>query len=476
MCGTCASCSFKRKTVTPEILETLGLIQNRGQDSVGLATTNSRHRGVPTRHWKEPGSAHKWFNRETGGPLVDRLLRELRGDVGIGHVRYATASLRDGKNAQPHYFDFGGQKIILASNGDIPFCERERRRLKRKGYPFASRCDAEVLAKSLGDHLWTYGGSEEDAFIHMGQTLQAAYSLSAITPSKRLFVMRDPYGFRPYWWTKNKDGFHVCSESAVIASFGKPYEVEPGTLMTVDTTGKIEVHRFADCPIRRCLMEYYYYARPDSLFDSSGELIDGIRFQLGVELAREISRAGYPIPEVVIPVPYSGNPAAEGCAAELHKLFRTAIIKDRFSERIFQQDEMARSELVRRRFSVNPGPLVHKKTGIGKVVVVVDDSIVRGDQARALVPDLRAAGAGTIIYAATAPPHRFPCFFGINTPDPERLIAHGKTEKQVKRLIRADHLHYLTLDSTFRLLGRDFCTACFTGDYPLPVPAGRAEV
>lgn len=467
MSGVCGSCNYQCKTVTPEILELLGLLPSRGQDSLGLATTDSRKGDEPTRHWKELGPPDQWFSRKTGGPLVRKLLRELRGDVGIGHVQQATTSLLTSADAQPHYCDRGGKKIVVANDGGIPFCARERNRLKHKGYPFASCCNAEVFAKLIGDHLWTHHGTEEDAFMQVGRTLSAAYSLVAIMPSKRLFAMRDPHGFHPLWYVENSDGFHVSSESHIISGFGQPCEVEPGTFVTVEVSGKVEARRFARKPIRRCLMGYYYVTRPDAISDCSDGTIDEIRFQLGRRLAQEIKAAGYPPPEVVIPVPFSGISAATGCAAELRVSLRLGIMKDRYAGRIFLQDERARSTLVQQRFAINPQAVE------GRVVVVVDDSIVRGDQARVLVPMLRAAGARVIIYTATAPPHRHPCFYGIGTPNPRRLIAHGKSEEQVREEIGTDYLYYLSLESTFQVLGsHNFCAACFTGDYPLPVPSG----
>lgn len=464
MCGVFGVVSFNGTNVTPLVLESLACLQNRGRDSVGFAIGSTSECSVPIRFWKEPGSADSWFTRERANELFSRY----PGDVGIGHVRYATASQRDRRNAQPHYFDSGGNLIILVSNGDIPFCKEVRKKLAKK-FPFASRCDAEVVAKLLGQ-AWIKNGSEEEAFIEVGKTLSGAFSLTAITPSKRLFVMRDPLGFHPLWWTKNDEVFFVCSESALLERIGPVYEVERGTLVTVSTSGAINFLPFGKALPRFCLLEAYYFARPDSRLNGEITFFKA-RQELGRMIAREWRRKGYPLPDLVAPVLYSGSPAGQGCAIELGIPYIEAIFKDRFGGRVFQEDEVDRKLRLASKFSVFAEEVE------GKKVMVIDDSIVRGDQSRLVVHLMREAGAKEIYYCSTAPPFRGPCFFGINIPDPNRLIAHHRTEEEVRQEIGADILHYLSLPGTFEVLGsNNFCTGCFNGQYPLPVPERGEEV
>jgi len=463
MCGVFGVISFEGTNVTPLTLESLNHLQNRGQDSTGFAAGLTSEYSVPTRFWKEPGSASSHFTRER----VEELSSRYPGDVGIGHVRYATASQRDRRNAQPHYYDAGGNLIIVVSNGDIPFSEEIREKLAQK-YPFASQCDAEVIAKLLGQ-AWVKNGSEEEAFIKVGETLSGAFSLAAITPSKRLFVMRDPLGFHPLWWAKNDEAFFVCSESALLKGIGPVHEVERGTLITISAGGLINFLPFKKALPRFCLMEVYYLARPDSYLDGK-TTFSKARQNLGRMIAKEWKRKAYPLPDLVAPVLYSGSHAGQGCAIELGIPYIEAVFKDRFGGRVFQQDEVDRKLRLASKFSV----FSEVK---GKRVMVVDDSIVRGDQSRVVVGLMREAGAKEVYYCSTAPPFRGPCFFGINTPDPNRLIAHGRTEEEVRQKIGADILYYLSLESTFETLGSNhFCTGCFNGQYPLPVPERREEV
>src|SRR3989344_119103 len=475
MCGVIGIVSFVGDDVLDTIINKLIHIQNRGRNSTGLAIINSRQPGSVAYHRKKPMAATKWL---TDLHEIGHLKEGVgAGDVGIGHVQYSTAAKRIQRNAQPLYDDDGGHNLLLASNGDIPMLDEWREWLKRnRGCVFGSNCDAEVIVKYIGSAMRIDKLNEADAFAKMMRELPAAYSLVAITPSKRLFAARDKFGFRPLFWVKTDTHALVCSESALLAQYGKVQELKPGSLLIISPDGSVQEIPVCAPDRHECLMERFYFSRPDSRHNT-GQLVDTIRRQLGKQIAKRIIELGWPMPDLVSSVPFSGGPSAEGASIGFYEYAHrfvpmiTVVLKDRFSERIFQGDSMSRLEMIERRFTVNPDEV------LDKWVLVSDDSIVRGDQGREIVRQLWEAGAAGVIYAVTAPAHRHACYMGINTPDEDRLIAHNKTDDEVRAELGADYLLYLDLPAIFGVMGStEFCTACFTGDYPLPVPAGRAEV
>lgn len=488
MCGVAAVVSLRNpeENVMKLVMRLVSNIQNRGTDSVGLGAVGLI--GKPNIHWKKVGSAQDNFNKVE----LELIEEEFDGSrpIAIGHVRYATASERDKYNAQPHFCGLGGQRFVIASNGDIPFCDEERAKLIIEGkYQFESTCDSEVIAKLIGD-AWFYNNkNEEDAFLRVGKTLQGAFSLVAITPSKRLFIMRDSLGFRPLWYVidKAREFLYVCSESAVIQKITGviPLEVMPGELIVVDPfhpTKQITKYNFSDNSVPRfCLMELYYFTRPDSRYSATDpRTMAGIRFLFGAKLAEEWGNLGYPRPDIICPLPFSGNPAAEGFSFVTGIPCIGAISKDRFSSpRIFMEDDISREELTEEKLNA----IADFFTGILKIIhvktaLVIDDSIVRGQQSRRVIELLRRVGCQEVYYGSTAYLYSYPCFFGINTPDRNHLIANNRTMEEVRKEIGADELYYLSLEGTYQAIGhRNFCDACFTGNYPIPVPsAGRKEV
>lgn len=472
MCGVIGAISFIGADVIPFILNTSVLLQNRGRDSLGFATGTTQSHNVPCRIWKKPGSATEWLDKPEKMLHVSSKLScdGEQTDVGIGHVRYATASRRDESNAQPHKFDHGGNMLIVASNGDIPFYDQERQSLLDLGYSFESECDAEVIVKRLGHMMWVEGKSEEEAFMEIGRTLSAAFSLVVITPSRRLFIIRDPKGFHPLWWAQTEEGVWVCSESALLEEIGTPQEVLPGTLITVSSDGSVNTHIFAEADPHFCLMDVFYLCRPDSRHKD--RIFRMFRQLFGEKLAEKWKELGYPQPDIVTPIPYSGNPAANGFAIGLGCPLIEVILKDRFAiGRVFQGEEENRTEQIRRAFTVDPSYVKDL------FVVDPDDTNMRGDQSRVVNAKLRRAGAEKVGNCYTAPPCRGPCFYGLNIPNPKRLIAYGRTQEEVRIFQDADYLLYLDLNEIFEVLGScDYCTGCFDGNYPIPIPEWKEEV
>ncbi|MEA1909784.1 MAG: hypothetical protein U9M89_02070 [Patescibacteria group bacterium] len=490
MCGTVSIVNLNPSNPVPNLVETgcdiLLNLRNRGDEAWGIGVDGEG--SSPNVRWKLGEPVTRTLTPKT----IQRLVRQdLIGvhNIMIAQLRYATTSERTTANAQPHHFGTGGQRFVLASNGDLPFCEEERQKLEAKKYAFESHCDADVIVKYLGNAWIENGRNELEAFKQTGNNLSGAFSLVCITPSKRLFLMRDRHGFRPLWFVVNneKNLFYSCSENGILEDLfpkANPIEVKPEEIIVVDPkTGSIHKHQFADPDPKYCLMEYFYFQRPDSKATQKAKnTMHGYRFRLGMELADQWVEEGYPIPNVVCCVPYSGAPAAQGFAYKLEIPYIDIVFKDRWAGRVFMADGKTREQLLREKLQIirdffqEESPIF-----MGKNIVVIDDSIVRGDQSKIISGLLRNAGAGWVGYGSTAPPYRYPCFYGINTPDSQLLIAHGKTIEEVRSLIGVDYLHYLSLSGAYHVIDGNednLCNGCFTCNYPTPVPEHncKAEV
>ena len=475
MCGVTGRISFNGRDVISEILDDLIHLQNRGRDATGFVVGYSNQL-TPYVPWKKPASAGSLFGKESEAK-ADTLIKRYKGNLGVGHVRYTTAGEpgeNDNSGTQPHGFKHGGQSVVLASNGDIPFREDMRESLEQlHGCRLASNCDAEVLVNLVGLQVFRDRQDEVTAFANVGRSLQAAFSLAAMTPSGKLLGMRDPWGFRPLFWAKNHNGAMICSEMAPMKRHFKRgiHEVEPGTIVMFTDTGEVSIHRFSEPNPHFCLMEVFYFSQPNSTY--RGTSFNELRYRLGVQAAREWLEAGYPLPDLVSEMPQSGGPAAQGVAHTLGCLLRNVVHKDRFG---VTRNFMGRSADRVKQAEDNLD--IIKEAVRGKVVMLVDDSVVRADQAKVVCVKLRRAKAKAVLYISTAPPYRYPCFFGLNTPEIKRLIAHGLTVEQVQAAIPyLDQLHYLSLEGSLKVLGgTGFCTGCFTGQYPMPVPDSKPEV
>ena len=425
-------------------------LQHRGQESAGIATADGR----------------RIFLRTSMG-LVSQAFREedlqgLQGHLAVGHTRYSTTGASKPHNAQPFLVQGVHGALALGHNGNVVNALPLRRELQEQwGCHFASSSDSEVIAHLLAN---APGGTwEERAFACM-RRLQGAYSLVALTPDTLLGV-RDPLGVRPLCLGKLNGGWVIASESCALDHLGAQYlrEVEPGEVVVVDRHGLRSAVWPGREALRRatCVFEFIYFARPDSIIDH--RLVYATRKAMGAELAREAPAEA----DLVIGIPDSALAAAVGYAQEAGLPYSDGLIKNRYVGRTFiEPDQRLRDLGVQLKF--NPLPEVIG----GRRLVVVDDSIVRGTTTPRIVAMLRRAGAREVHLRVCAPPIRHPCHFGVDMATREELIAANKSVEEIRRYLRADSLAYLSVEGLLRAVGGSqggFCTACFTGRYPIPI-------
>jgi amidophosphoribosyltransferase len=429
-------------------------LQHRGQESAGIATSE---RGV-IMAIRDQGLVSQVFD--------ENKLRSLIGDMAIGHVRYSTTGSSAWENTQPIVRD-DHRTLALAHNGNLINAVELHSELRGHDVPFRSTSDSEIIAALLATHP---APRIEDAVADVLPRLKGAFSTVAMTEDA-VVAFRDPHGIRPLALGKIDDGagrpaFCVASESCAFDLIGAEYirEVEPGEMVMLTERG-VESRLVAPSQRRAfCVFEYIYFARPDSRM--AGTVLQAARARMGEILWREAPVEA----DLVIPVPDSGNAAARGLARAAGLPQDDGFIKNRYVARTFIQpgQELRRQGL---RLKFNPLPEVVS----GKRLIVVDDSIVRGNTTRQIVQMLREAGAAEIHLRISAPPIQHPCHYGIDMSTREEMVAHNRTVEQVAQVLGADSLHYLSLEGVYEAVGgeRDtHCDACFTGEYPL---AGTEE-
>src|SRR5450432_3633165 len=427
----------------------LGLhaLQHRGQESAGIVTSDgsqlSLHRGM--------------------GHVIDvfppEQLERLGGPHAIGHVRYSTAGGSALKNAQPIAVDYARGSIAVAHNGNLTNAEALREKLEERGSIFQSTSDTEVIV-----HLFAISRQKsfEDRVADALSQVQGAYSLLILTPESMIAV-RDPMGIRPLCLGKlpGTETYVVASEPSSFDLIDAQYvrDIEPGEMLVIEPRGLRSVWPFAELPRHTCIFEYVYFARPDSNID--GVSVYEARKNLGRALAREHGIKA----DVVIPVPDSGVPATIGYAEESKLPFELGLVRSHYVGRTFIEPRQS----IRHfgvRLKLNPISAILK----GKIVVVVDDSIVRGTTSRKIVRMIRDAGATEVHMRISSPPTRWPCFYGIDTPSRNELIAATHEIEGVARFIECDTIGYLSIDGLHKAVGPGgYCDACFTGEYPVPV-------
>ena len=431
----------------------LGLysLQHRGQESAGIVSS------------AQDGSAQAIKRMglvSEGLSLAD--VDKMKGDVAIGHTRYSTAGSSTIENAQPVLARFRDGHIALAHNGNLTNATEMRRELEENGSIFASTMDSEVLVHRIARSPAT---SPEGKLADALRDVEGAYSL-VVTIGDTLLAARDPRGWRPLVMGKLGDSYIFASESCALDIVGAETvrEVERGEIVAVDREGVRSSSPLARKEGRRCVFEYVYFARPDSrVFGGS---VDRARRELGRQLARECPAPGA---ELVFSVPDSSNSAALGFAEESKLPFELALIRNHYVGRTFIQPTQAgRNEKVKVKYNAV------REVLDGRRVVMVDDSIVRGTTTRGLVAMVRAAGAKEVHMRVSSSPITGPCYYGIDTPNREELIAANMTVDQIAAALEVDSLGYLSLDGMLEAVPdgpEGFCHACFSGDYPTPPPA-----
>ncbi|CAA7618805.1 amidophosphoribosyltransferase [Magnetospirillum sp. SS-4] len=431
----------------------LGLhaLQHRGQEAAGIVAFD----GVQFHNHRGLGHVEDNFGSES-------VIRKLKGSMAVGHVRYSTTGETLLRNVQPLFaeMEFGG--LALGHNGNLTNAMALRRQLVRRGCLFQSTTDTEVIIHLIAISLYA---TVEDRLIDALRQIEGAYSLVAATPNSVIGV-RDPLGIRPLCLGKLDRGWILASESCALDIIGAEFvrDVEPGEIVILSAEGIRSLKPFVKTASRFCIFEYIYFARPDSVVE--GTSVYEARKRIGAELARE-SRVSA---DVVVPVPDSGVPAAIGFAATAKIPFELGIIRNHYVGRTFiQPTDSVRHTGVKMKHNANRAMLA------GKRVILVDDSIVRGTTSRKIVEMVRQAGATEVHMRISSPPTTHSCYFGIDTPERDKLLAARYDVDGMAKLIGVDSLAFISIDGLYRAVGEpgrnagqpQFCDACFTGDYPV---------
>ncbi len=430
----------------------LGLyaLQHRGQESAGIVSTNGevllRHAGL--------GLVNEVFTEDS--------LRGIRGRVAIGHCRYSTTGSSSIANAQPLLFSFAGGQVAIAHNGNLINAALLRRSYEDVGHIFQTTSDTEVIIHLLAKPSHQ---TKENPLNHVLNHLQGAYSLLLLFPD-RMVAVRDPLGFRPLCLGRTKCGATiVASETKALDLVDAKYvrDVEPGEVVTITEEGWASRRFGAEASGRgaACIFEQIYFADPASVV--FGDNVHMARVAMGRALARQAPVQA----DLVVAIPNAGQCAATGYARESGIPFGRAFTTSYFTGRSFiMPTQSGRDHAVKMKLAVI------KEAVAGQRLVVVEDSVVRGTTTRGKIGALREAGAKEIHLRVASPPIRHPCYFGIDFPDQKELIAFTRSEDEIRKFIGVDSLHYLSLDgmlSCVKMPRDQYCTACFSGDYPINV-------
>lgn len=428
----------------------LGLyaLQHRGQEGAGICCGKD---GVLTVH-RGVGLVADVFK--------PYKLERVVGDIGIGHVRYSTFGTSNLRNVQPLVVDYSRGSMAVAHNGNLTNAASLREKLENDGAIFQSTTDSEVIIHLISK---SKRSSFTDRVIDALRQVVGAYSV-AITDGNVLIAARDPYGFRPLWLGQLGHAYVISSETCALDIIDAEWirEIEPGEIVTISRTGVYSQKPFASTEPKQCLFEFVYVARPDSYI--FGQSVDEVRKNLGRELARQAPVNA----DVIMAVPDSSNPAALGYSHESGLPFDMGFIRNHYVGRTFiEPDQGIRDFGVK--IKLNPA----RSAVSGKRIVLVDDSIVRGTTARKIIHMLRRCGAIEVHFRIASPPIINSCYYGIDTPNREKLIAYTHHIDEIKDFLNVDSLEYLQLDALLRATNSNphhFCTACFTSEYPTPVP------
>jgi amidophosphoribosyltransferase len=445
----------------------LGLyaLQHRGQESAGIAASD----GETITVVKDMGLVTQVFD--------ERRLAPLDGHLAVGHVRYSTTGSSNWRNAQPVYRSVGDAGFALGHNGNLTNTAVLAESLGMLPGLTAepsladsttdSDLVAELLARAYDPVPRSDGRDLEAALERMLPDLAGAFTF-VLMDEAHLVGVRDRNGFRPLVLGRIEGGWVLASETAALDIVGAHLvrDVEPGEMVVIDATG-VRERRFGDAQPKLCLFEFVYFARPDT--NLYGQSVHAARQRMGEELARQAPVDG----DMVMPVPESGIPAAQGYARESGIPYGDGLVKNRYVGRTFiQPNPESRGQGVR--LKLNPLP----ENIRGKRLVVVDDSIVRGTTTREVVAMLREAGAAEVHFRVSSPPYRWPCFYGMDTGRRSELLAADMSVGEIRDYIGADSLAYLDLERLLAATGAtpaSFCTACLSGDYPVPIPVADTK-
>jgi len=436
----------------------LGLyaLQHRGQESAGIAAAD----GEKISYYRDFGLVSSVFKNEN--------LKALKGNIAIGHNRYSTSGASDSPdNIQPIVVSYKNGQMAIAHNGNIVNALLLRKKLEEEGPIFRGTTDSEVIV-----HLIVKSKKKKflEKLMEALSKLKGAYSLLVMT-NKKLIAARDLWGFRPLCMGELDGSPVFASETCAFDLIGAKYvrEVEPGEVIVIEN-GQMNSYRIPtqeSCKISQCIFEFVYFSRPDSRI--FGKSVYEVRKEFGKLLARE-----YPVDaDLVIPVPDSGVVPALGYSQESGIPFEMGLIKNHYVGRTFIKPEQKMRDIVVK-VKLNPISEILK----GKRIVVIDDSIVRGTTSRKIVRMLKNAGAKEVHMRISSPPTKWPCYFGIDTPTRDQLIASTHSTEEICKYIEADSLGYLSLEGMIKAAGGSkelYCTACFDGNYPVEIPDNITE-
>jgi amidophosphoribosyltransferase len=437
---------------TASAIVALGLhaLQHRGQEAAGITSWDGAH-----------FHSHRAMGHVAGNFDRDDIIRGLPGSVACGHVRYSTTGETALRNVQPLYADLASGGFAVAHNGNISNAMAVKRELVRRGSIFQSTSDTEVIIHLVATSTYR---TLLDKFIDALKQVEGAYSLICMTP-EGMIACRDPLGIRPLVMGKLGDATIFASETVALDVVGATYErsVEPGEIIIVTESGIRSLNPFGAVSPRPCIFEHVYFSRPDSIVDGSS--VYSVRKAIGAQLAIESPVDA----DFIIPVPDSGTPAAIGYAQESGIPFELGIIRSHYVGRTFiQPSDQVRHLGVKLKHNANRALIA------GKRVVLIDDSIVRGTTSLKIVQMMRDAGASEVHMRIASPPTRHSCYYGVDTPERSKLLAHKLDIGGMQDFMHADSLAFVSIDGLYKALGEarradirpQYCDACFTGDYP----------
>ena len=448
-CGVFGIWSDENRDVAPDIYYGLMALQHRGQESAGIVVCDTKGPLGNVCIHKGMGLVSEIFDKN--------VMAGLRGNIGIGHVRYSTTGGSMIENAQPVFLNYLKGTLALAHNGNITNADEIRKELIEQGATFHGTTDSEVIAYKIAMERMN-AGSIEEATIKVSKTLKGGYALLMVSPQK-LIGVRDPLGLKPLCLGKRDGAYILASESAAIVSADGEYirDIEPGEMVTITEKGVVSDFSLKQEKHAHCIFEYIYFAREDSVMD--GISVHDARLKGGAALAKR-----FPVEaDVVTGVPDSGIAAAVGYAEESKIPFKLAFHKNSYIGRTFiKPTQKERQSAVHMKLSLIEDVVKDKR------VVLIDDSIVRGTTISSLINTMRKAGAKEVHVRISSPPFLYPCYYGTDVPDNSELIANKLSKDEICRFIGADSLEYMEVQDLDKMVGNlPLCKACFDNRYPV---------
>lgn len=452
-CGVFGIYDFDGNDVAASIYYGLFALQHRGQESCGIAVSDTAGPKGKVLSSKGMGLVNEVFTPED--------LEKLKGNIGVGHVRYSTAGASTRENAQPLVLNYVKGTLGLAHNGNLVNAPELRRELELSGAIFQTTIDSEVIAYHIARER-VNTDTVEQAVLQALKKVKGSYSLIVMSPRK-LIGARDPFGFRPLCIGKRNNAYVLASESCALDTIGAEFvrDVEPGEMVTITPeNGIVSYKDMCQEKHARCIFEYIYFARPDSVLDQMSV------YESRIIAGRCLAKDSPVEADLVVGVPESGNAAALGYSLESGIPYGTAFVKNTYVGRTFIKPKQSQRES-----SVQVKLNVLKDAVRGKRIVMIDDSIVRGTTSDRIVSMLKDAGATEVHVRISSPPFLHPCYFGTDIPSEDQLIAHNRSIEEIRDILGADSLGYLEMSRLKELsAGRQYCDGCFSGDYPMEPP------